>query len=80
VIGISTLQRCEAGATGFEGFRELLEPTLFRGARTSALVNFTQKFRRQTTAADVLISRARLLANDTGIIFRQIQASLTLLL
>jgi hypothetical protein len=57
-MGISTLQRCEADVTSFEGFRELIGSKVSGGirARISGLGNFTKKFRRQGSAAGMFSS------------------------
>jgi hypothetical protein len=77
-VGISMLQRCGAGAGGFEGFRERtgarsLSRDGFRGWQ-----NFTKKSAAKFGGGNV--RSVNLLANDAGIILRQIEASLMLLL
>jgi hypothetical protein len=57
-IGISTLQRCEAGAAGFEGFRELTGGNSFSRDSGSELSprKFHKKIRRQDSAAEMFSS------------------------
>jgi hypothetical protein len=76
-VGISMLQRCGAGAGGFEGFRERT------GARSHSRDFGAGKISQKNPPPRFgggNVRSVNLLANDAGIILRQIEASLMLLL
>jgi hypothetical protein len=83
-IGISMLQRCEAGAAGFEGFRELTGAESL--SRDFGLGFQPWQISQENSAAKIRRRKCsrqysgNLLANDAWIILRQIEASLMLLL
>jgi hypothetical protein len=82
-IGIFMLQRCELGGTSFARFRQLAwSRYLLAGVRLTGLQPERHKKipPPKLGGGNTLGSTGNLLANDAGIILRQIEASLPLLL